>query len=949
MREDAFRGWLEANGAQTAAGRSTRLHAVRTIERRLKDLGSPADDLEAAWAADRFNQLRERLRRMREDALDGGQDYRILMPDSEKPQGRLANWSAWLAQYGRFLGGEAPGMAKDADRIRQYVLEHDIEPAREEGLDQIDVIVRDVNAALALNQAWPNICQALEGDKFLELAQVPPPERIGKAQSSATVFRFRLSNELVDRAALDAMRARFLASCPDFRSFPEPGTGWAQSERLTKDTAVQRTREAMAGTADDEALGKAVYEIMKTAAKDSPLVRWQTEDGIARNHPDLLPTFYRTIGEVVRSREDTAIVLKRAFAVFESLRAQGVATLTFGERICILFSALSMARPMAAVPLKITLFNDVWKQLTGAPLFVESGPPLDAAYRRFVSVFERLFVIMRDEWDWAPRDWLDLQGFLWIALKGQAETPSAQAATDAAPSEKTAMPPTNLILYGPPGTGKTYATAAEAVRLCGDDVPRDRDELMAAYNRLCAAKRIEFVTFHQSMSYEDFVEGRQPVTDGDNETNGTGFRLETVPGIFRRIARRAETSQGAAPAQAPLTVGERRVFKCSIGEAANPEESHLFTKAIENGYTGVGFDTIDWSDEKFASRAEIVAACREYGTPEEKLGSNSGNIQTPHIFRNIVRPGDIVVVSKGNRLFRAIGVVTGGYEFHPHKEGEYAHRRAVRWLWVDPQGTPVAEIYRRDFSMRTIYALAKEDLDIPALERYMNSARPQAEGGQAAPQPFVLIIDEINRANISKVFGELITLIEADKRLGARNQIKVRLPYSGDDFGVPANLHIVGTMNTADRSIALLDTALRRRFAFREMMPEPAVLEPAAARSGVDLPRLLATLNERIEYLFDREHLIGHAYFVDCDTRASVDAVMRYKVIPLLAEYFFEDWGKVAAVLGDAIGDADGGFLHCTALRPPPGLDVDGEAPPRHRWELRGEDEGFDYSKLLKP
>jgi len=343
-------------------------------------------------------------------------------------------------------------------------------------------------------------------------------------------------------------------------------------------------------------------------------------------------------------------------------------------------------------------------------------------------------------------------------------------------------------------------------------VPEDRDDLMAVYQGLLAAGRIEFVTFHQSMAYEEFVEGRQPMTGADDgeDTSTAGFRLETVPGIFRRIAKRAETSRGHASDEETIRVEGRQVFKMSIGEANNPEDAHLFEEAIKGGYT--------------------------------------------------------------------------------------------------------------------------------------NS---QQHEGPSEPEPFVLIIDEINRANISKVFGELITLLEPDKRLGQPNQLKVRLPYSGDEFGVPSNLHIVGTMNTADRSIALLDTALRRRFTFREIMPDPAVLNDAAARTGIDLPTLLTIINERIEYLYDRDHQIGHAYFTGCDTRADVDEVMRHKVIPLLAEYFFEDWGKIAAVLGDLEmhdGPIEGGFLNRSVLKAPPGFD-NGEAMPRFRWDVR--EDGFDYARLL--
>ena len=183
-----------------------------------------------------------------------------------------------------------------------------------------------------------------------------------------------------------------------------------------------------------------------------------------------------------------------------------------------------------------------------------------------------------------------------------------------------------------------------------------------------------------------------------------------------------------------------------------------------------------------------------------------------------------------------------------------------------------------------------------------------------------------------------------------RPSLKVRLPYSGDDFGVPSNLHILGTMNTADRSIALLDTALRRRFTFREMMPDPSLLAEAAGTCGLDLSRILATINERIEYLYDREHQIGHAYFTGCASRADVDDVMRHKAIPLLAEYFFEDWEKIAAVLGDAAshdGPITGGFLNRSVLKSPPGLE-DGDALPRFRWVIRSEAEGFDYTGLTE-
>lgn len=953
INEGAFRSWLEQNGAQTESGRNVRTYAVRTIERNLSALGLPYDDLEEAFRADKFVALRARLKQMRADAWSGGQDYRILMPDSLKPMGRLASWGSWLGQYGRFLGGEAPRPSKDADLIRQYVLDHYIEPAREDGRDQVDVLVREVNVALNLNQAWPNICQALKGRIFQELAQVPPPEQIGVDQSPATTFRFDVTGRIISRPALEKLRARFLSLCPDFRNFAEPGTGWAKEEKDYKVAASERVRSALSGDPSDEALGKDISDILKSAAQDGPLVRWQTIDSLAKNASALLSGFCAVIGKLVRSAEPTATALAAANEALEALRARGAASLTYGERINILSSALSMVRPNELAPLKISRINEVWETLTGEKLFVEATSNMATDYQRLADGFAELFEIMRDDWHWDPQDWLDIQGFLWIANDKTVAPPDGSdrsADTAASPAAPMAISPVNLILYGPPGTGKTYATTEEAIRLCGEPVPSDRADVVAAYQKLLATGRIEFVTFHQSLSYEEFIEGRQPVTgsETESETSSGGFRLETVPGIFRRIAKRAETSRGPVSAGDSISVAGRQVFKMSIGEGNNPDDAHLFEAAIANNYTLLGFDDIDWSNEKFTDRKAIFEACKALGDKADDFDDRSGRVQMPHRFRNWMRKGDIVIVSKGNSLFRAIGEVTGDYEFHPRPEGDYGHRRAVRWLWVDRGGVAVSEIYNRRFMSQSIYLLYDSELNIPALERYMNSARPDA---LTEPEPFVLVIDEINRANISKVFGELITLLEPDKRLGRENALTVRLPYSGEEFGVPANLHILGTMNTADRSIALLDTALRRRFTFREMMPNPVVLEKAAADTGIDLPKLLETLNQRIEYLYDREHQIGHAYFSGCTTSKAVDDVMRQKVIPLLAEYFFEDWAKIAAVLGDLEthdGPISGGFLERLVLKAPPGLD-DGGAPIRFRWKVRSEAAGFDYSRLVNP
>jgi MoxR-like ATPase len=175
-------------------------------------------------------------------------------------------------------------------------------------------------------------------------------------------------------------------------------------------------------------------------------------------------------------------------------------------------------------------------------------------------------------------------------------------------------------------------------------------------------------------------------------------------------------------------------------------------------------------------------------------------------------------------------------------------------------------------------------------------------------QRFAMVIDEINRGNVSKIFGELITLVELDKRAGTENAISVTLPYSGKNFSVPMNVDVIGTMNTADRSLALVDTALRRRFEFIESMPKPLTLEGVVVSKGgknINIKKLLTTINKRIEALYNRDHTIGHAYFthlkkLDEEERFSeLKKIFQYKIIPLLEEYFFEDWQKIRLVLGD--------------------------------------------------
>lgn len=451
--------------------------------------------------------------------------------------------------------------------------------------------------------------------------------------------------------------------------------------------------------------------------------------------------------------------------------------------------------------------------------------------------------------------------------------------------------PRNLILYGPPGTGKTYTAIDRAVRICDYEFwstyRQDRAKLVGRFRALQSEGRIGAVTFHQSYSYEDFVEGIRPIM---GEGLSGGIRYECRPGVFQQMCAVA-TGGAEKKVAAQIDTTKQRLWKMSLGNTDDPDDAGIYRECIDNGYVLLGYGRgLDYSAD--TSREAVIRRLRG---KDPSISEFDANIKTVHPFRNEMKPGDLIVVSDGNHFFRAVGRVIGDYKFLPRES--YQQCRPVEWLLVLPESQPWEIAFKKSFVQLTLYRVLWENVKADALQSLLRE--PASE--QALNH--VLLIDEINRGNISKIFGELITLIEEDKRAGSANSFSVRLPYSGRELSVPSNLYIIGTMNTADRSIALLDTALRRRFRFEEMMPRPELLE-GIELDGFRVDLLMETLNRRIESRLDRDHQLGHSFFMKAESLVQLRDVVVYEIVPLLQEYFYGDWPRIAQVLG---GSAEAG------------------------------------------
>lgn len=441
--------------------------------------------------------------------------------------------------------------------------------------------------------------------------------------------------------------------------------------------------------------------------------------------------------------------------------------------------------------------------------------------------------------------------------------------------------PLNQILYGPPGTGKTYHTIDKALEILGENL-ESRDEKKAKFDEYVRKGQIVFTTFHQSYGYEEFVEGIKPIID--NDENSQEVKYDVKDGIFKELCDKS--------------------LKNYILSMQNENEIDLdklifeFANYINQDFLNKGNE---FPLENKVSIKKILLNFKD----EYRSFSLGGSIKSPQSL--------------------TIDIIKRDYL-------NFKNKKILSFKDIKPKYDSQSDYHGNAIYYFMFYNKLKE---------FENIQNEKFKIKKEILKSYIIIIDEINRGNVSKIFGELITLIEPSKRLGNEEALELTLPYSGEKFGVPKNVYIIGTMNTADRSITSLDTALRRRFEFVEMMPNSDLLNNVFICKDVENPNededylgddaktegyaeilqnILISINKRIEFLLDREKTIGHAFFMSEAVKfnknnwikpdeyeedwyvlsiSKLKKVFQNKIIPLLQEYFYNDYALINAVLND--------------------------------------------------
>ena len=913
MREAEFKAWMEAEG-YSANTINTQMSDVRRLDKVYGDLDSLPN-------GQTLGAIRDSLAYSKADQRDERSSPAKFEIDGDL-YANLAHFRAALNFYQRFTDAQArfPG-STTLGLLPQDILDA---IARCDAAGSVEAFIASHDGLGAPAKFWLLHRGTRYPSKAIvrdALAHTGNDAVAGGAQCKAALDA--LGFVVIDWQAFKPLRDTFLARMSNFHDFRRQDGDYWTIERGYKDKAIEKVKVIAASSQDDRTAGEQIYRALSVGAQGLPL-SWRTLDEVGKVDSPLRDRFFEIVARLARSEDDAIATITRGAQALEKLKADGIAGLRRGEVLAIAISVVGTVHPEAASWFKVTRIEAMGQRLFGRKLFAHPQyDPVDLD--EFLQLMRSLFALFTNELEWNPLDLFDVQGFVWVAFEekwGEEDTqPVAAAATDVADDEPMKDGPYWFV-------GASYGRRDDQVdRFLAEgiwdiDNPSDRNREQVL--RMQPGERIAIKATYVRKNGLPFDNRGRSVSvmaikaiGTITANNGDGERVSVA--WEDRIAQREwyhYTYQPTIWEVYPTNEMAQRLIRFAFDDDVQDYDWFLQNMSHWGGLPAEEAPPPDpvkrsplnlilygppGTGKTYRTIAEAVRLCRGLANGDPLLTDPARRQELRQAYDELKGQGQI-------------GFVT----FHQN----YAYEDFVEGLRPLPLADGVG------------FTLKAE----PGILRRM------AEAAEASAEEHVLVIDEINRANISKVFGELITLIEADKRLGMDEGMRLTLPYSNARFGVPANLHIVGTMNTADRSIALLDTALRRRFEFRELMPDPALLRTV---DGIDLAALLATINDRIEYLFDREHQVGHAYFIRCETRADVDDVMRHKVIPLLAEYFYEDWAKVAAVLGDADdgdGNREGGFLDRQKLKAPKGMGSDEDSAPRYRWQVRGT---FEYARLM--
>ena len=911
MREADFRAWLNTQ-AYKATTVNTWIGDARRVEK-------GEGDLDVAYDADRCEALLAKLTYSVRDREECRENPSAIDVSTDKLYFNLASFRSAVRSYCRFRASEGIGGNRGLTREAVFA---EIEKFKAAG---------SLTAYLSSfeNLGTPQTYWLLvDGERYPSKAIVHGALGFSRREQGdgGTECRRMLASLgflVLNGDVYEELCATFLRRMAPFTTFREAQGPYWDIERQYKNEIIAAVRDIANSSVSDAEAGRTILRKLAFGKQGLP-VNYMAADTLAKAPEDIREPALAALGELARTDAPDDEAMLEAARALEQVRAAGLKHFAIGNVLSIVASLRGSVNPEAATWFKIEKLREAGRKLFDRELFTspQVRPEDIAAYGQMLRA---VFALLDHDRGWDPVDLFDVQGFLWVALCTPAEWKEEVVADSDAPVDAAAASAdSNASLLAADGpywfVGASFGgNDDQTQRFLDEDIwqisePSDRHRDMV--RQMKPGERIAIkATFVQrdNLPFDNWgqmisvmrIKARGTITTASND-DGETIGVEWDKGFAPRDWY-FYTYQPTIWRVMPDKDHSRRLIAFTFADEPQDYDGYMKAWAEWKGWTEPTGMEVELADLPWAPPTNLIL----YGPP--------GTGKTWTVMAEAVRLADGLkpndpLLSQGNRA-----ALKARYD-------ELIQDSRIRFVTFH-------QSYAYEDFVEGVRPPTKGEGAFK-LDVHPGVFRRIAEDALVSQDQYVLVIDEINRANISKVFGELITLLEGDKRRGGANEVQLVLPYSGMPFRVPANLHLLGTMNTADRSIALLDTALRRRFEFREIAPNPRLLPEKV--DNVPLRRVLEIINQRIEYLVGREHRIGHAFFLNggSESRSAIDLTMRDKVIPLLQEYFFEDWGRVAAVLGEKIDFSGksyrGGFLDCQMLEDPMGV---GE--PIRSWSLR--------------